>query len=45
MSGGARRDQRLAQCGTGSIAVGAVRSILDDHLGFDGDGFHGFHRS
>jgi hypothetical protein len=43
MSGGAGRDQRLAQCGARSIEIGAVGSLLDD--GFDGESFHDIHRS
>lgn len=43
MSGGASRDQRLAQCGARSVEVGALGSHLDG--GFDGERFHDFHRS
>jgi hypothetical protein len=43
MSGGASRDESLAQCGARPVRVGALGLGLEDR--FDGDGIHSIHKS
>ena len=43
MSGGASRDERLAESRPCALEIGAVRLALEDD--FDGEGIHGVHES